>query len=85
MRSSGRGRQSGIYGALTHSKFLALFKLLSSLSTIPFHPNVVNFEARNEITEFEFGDYRVVYQVDTKMKVLTIYHVRHRSEAYRKR
>ena len=30
------------------------------------------------------GDYRVVYQVDTKTKVLTIYHVRHRREAYRK-
>lgn len=30
------------------------------------------------------GDYRVIYQVDVKTKVVTIYHVRHRGEAYRK-
>jgi len=30
------------------------------------------------------GDYRVIYQVDIKAKVVTIYHVHHRREAYRK-
>lgn len=30
------------------------------------------------------GDHRVIYQVDVKTKVLTIYYVRHRREAYRK-
>lgn len=30
------------------------------------------------------GDYRVIYQADVKTKVVTIYHVRHRREAYRK-
>ena len=31
------------------------------------------------------GDYRVIYQVDTETKVVIIYHVRHRREAYRRR
>ncbi|MBU1035702.1 type II toxin-antitoxin system RelE/ParE family toxin [bacterium] len=31
------------------------------------------------------GDYRVIYQVDTNKDFLTIYYVRHRREAYRKR
>lgn len=30
------------------------------------------------------GDYRVVYQVDTRAKIVVIYHVRHRREAYRR-
>jgi mRNA-degrading endonuclease RelE of RelBE toxin-antitoxin system len=30
------------------------------------------------------GDYRVVYQVDTKKKLIIIYHVRHRKDIYRK-
>ncbi len=30
------------------------------------------------------GDYRVIYQVDTKTKIVIIYHVRHRREVYRK-
>ena len=29
-------------------------------------------------------DYRAVYQVDVKTKIVTIYHVRHRREAHRK-
>ncbi|MCH8023966.1 MAG: type II toxin-antitoxin system RelE/ParE family toxin [Candidatus Marinimicrobia bacterium] len=31
------------------------------------------------------GDYRVIYQVDTESKVVMIFHIRHRREAYRKR
>ncbi|MEA1999560.1 MAG: type II toxin-antitoxin system RelE/ParE family toxin [Euryarchaeota archaeon] len=30
------------------------------------------------------GDYRVIYQLDTETKIVIIYHVRHRREAYRK-
>ena len=30
------------------------------------------------------GDYRVIYQVSTEAKLVIIYHVRHRREAYRK-
>ena len=29
------------------------------------------------------GDYRIVYQVDVQRKVVEIYHVRHRKDAYR--
>ncbi len=29
------------------------------------------------------GDYRVIYQVDVKTKIVIIYHLRHRREAYR--
>jgi len=29
------------------------------------------------------GDYRVVYQVDSRRKLVTIHHVRHRSEVYK--
>ena len=30
------------------------------------------------------GDYRIIYQVDTENKVVNIYHVRHRRDAYKR-
>jgi mRNA interferase RelE/StbE len=30
------------------------------------------------------GNYRVVYQIDTKEKLIIIYHIRHRKDIYRK-
>lgn len=30
------------------------------------------------------GEYRVIYQVDTRAKIVIIHHVRHRQEAYRR-
>ncbi|MFZ6017331.1 MAG: type II toxin-antitoxin system RelE family toxin [Nitrospirota bacterium] len=30
------------------------------------------------------GDYRVICQVNTENKVVTIYHVRHRKDAYKR-
>ena len=30
------------------------------------------------------GDYRVIYEVDTHSRTITIYHVRHRKDAYSK-
>lgn len=30
------------------------------------------------------GDYRVIYQVDTENRFVTVYHVRHRKDAYKK-
>lgn len=42
-----------------------------------------------EGTEDEYrlrvGDYRILYVIDDKAKVVTIAHVRHRRDAYRKR
>ena len=31
------------------------------------------------------GDYRVIYQIDNKKKLITIYHVRHRKDVYQKK
>ncbi len=30
------------------------------------------------------GDYRVIYQVDDKNKIITVFYVRHRKDAYKK-
>lgn len=30
------------------------------------------------------GDYRVIYQVDIQNKVIVIYHIRHRKDAYKR-
>jgi len=61
-----------------------IVKAVESLVDNPFprqHPKLRGSERDYRI---RVGDYRVIYQVDTKRKVLTIYHVRHRREAYRR-
>jgi len=42
-------------------------------------------QGTNKLYRIRVGDYRIIYQVDTNKNFLTIYYVRHRREAYRKR
>lgn len=31
----------------------------------------------------KIGDYRLLYEVDLKNKIITVYHIRHRKDAYK--
>ncbi|MBN1842636.1 MAG: type II toxin-antitoxin system RelE/ParE family toxin [Deltaproteobacteria bacterium] len=41
---------------------------------------MASFEASHRIR----GDYHIIYQIDTKQKTITIYHVRHRKDVYKR-
>ena len=63
---------------------LRIMETVDLLSDDPFpsqHKKLLGSESSYRI---RIGDYRVIYQVDPETKIITIYHVRHRKDVYRK-
>jgi len=59
-----------------------LVKTISSLKQNP-RPHGVKKLFTEDGWRIRVGDYRVLYTIDDKQKVVTIYRVKHRREAYR--
>jgi len=57
--------------------------LLRDLSVDPFSRQSSKLSARDEY-RVRVGDYRIVYAVDKRNKVVVVYRVRHRREVYRR-
>jgi mRNA interferase RelE/StbE len=49
----------------------------------PFPRLAVKLSGAERLYRVRVGDYRIVYEVDTETKQITIQHVRHRREVYR--
>jgi mRNA interferase RelE/StbE len=49
----------------------------------PFPANYKKLVDSERSYRIRVGNYRVIYQVNTKEQIITIYHVRHRKEAYK--
>ena len=62
-----------------------IIQAIESLVDNPFPSRCRKLRDSERDYRIRVGDYRVIYQMDVKANVLTIYHVRHRREAYRKR
>ena len=56
---------------------------VGALENNPFPPQHRKLRGSEREYRLRVGDYRVTYEVDTSLRRVTIYHVRHRSEAYR--
>lgn len=56
---------------------------IEALSENPFSAKCRKLKGAKSSYRIRIGDYRVVYQVNIQDKTITIYHVRHRKEAYR--
>ena len=65
-------------------QILRVIQAIESLVDNPFPSQCRKLRGSERDYRIRVGDYRVIYQVDVKAKVVTIYHVRHRREAYRK-
>lgn len=57
---------------------------IESLAENPFPVRSRKMKGSESSYRLRVGDYRVIYQVDTESKVVTIYHARHRKDAYKK-
>jgi len=63
--------------------FLKIDKTILSLKENPFpHPQAIKLKGENKC-RLRVGDYRVVYVVNQKQRIITIYRVRHRKDVYR--
>lgn len=57
---------------------------IESLGNNPFPINSKKLRSAELTYRLRIGDYRIIYQVDRKNKVIIIYHIRHRKEAYKR-
>ncbi|OYD17226.1 type II toxin-antitoxin system mRNA interferase toxin, RelE/StbE family [candidate division WOR-3 bacterium JGI_Cruoil_03_51_56] len=61
-----------------------IIKAVESLADNPFPPQHRKLRGSEHAYRIRVGDYRVIYHVDTGTRNVTVYHVRHRREAYRR-
>ena len=59
-------------------------RAVEALSQNPFPPQVVKIEKSEHMYRLRVGDYRIVYEVNTKSRTLTIHYIRHRKDVYRR-
>ena len=57
---------------------------IKSLSKDPFPVQSIKLKNSMSFHRMRVGKYRVIYQVDIESKVITIYHVRHRKDDYKR-
>ena len=57
---------------------------MEALGDNPFPPACAKLSASERLYRIRVGDYRIVYEVDSQVGVVTIHHVRHRREVYRR-
>ena len=70
--------------SLPKSTNVRVMKVIDGLTNDPFPRQTVKLEGGEELYRIRVGDYRVIYGVDRGAKLVTIHHVRHRREVYRK-
>ncbi len=61
-----------------------IIRAVETLKNHPFPQQSKKLRGAEHIYRLRVGDYRVVYGIDAAAKILTIYHVRHRKDIYRR-
>ncbi len=56
---------------------------IESLKSEPFPRQAIKVSGAERLYRIRVGDYRIVYEVDTQAKQITVHYIRHRREAYR--
>lgn len=56
---------------------------IDNLSQNPFPTQSKKLQGTELTYRLRVGDYRVIYQVDGDNNIITVFHVRHRKDAYR--
>lgn len=62
-----------------------IIRAIEALVTNPFTLQSKKLQDAEHIYRLRVGDYRVVYEVNSAAKTITIYHVRHRKDIYRRK
>jgi len=70
--------------SLSKSTIARVLKQIDRLATEPFPNQTLKLEGGEDLYRIRVGDYRVIYGVDHHAKLVTIHHVTHRREVYRK-
>ena len=60
-----------------------IVQAVESLAGEPFPRDSRKLHGAERQYRVRIGDYRIIYQVDVSAKLIVVFHVRHRREAYR--
>ncbi|MEW5768285.1 MAG: type II toxin-antitoxin system RelE/ParE family toxin [bacterium] len=67
-----------------HRRYIArILDAIESLVEDPFPIQSRKMKGSESSCRLRVGDYRVIYQVNTENKIVTIHHVRHRKDVYK--
>jgi mRNA interferase RelE/StbE len=61
---------------------LRVIAKIGSLADDPFPPGHLKMQGLENTYRVRVGDYRIVYQVNTKIRLVYVEYVRHRKDAY---
>ncbi len=61
-----------------------IIEVIESLANDPFPSQHRKIQGAERFYRIRVGDYRVIYKVETEAKMIAIYYIRHRREAYRR-
>jgi mRNA interferase RelE/StbE len=61
-----------------------IIKAVEALADTPFPSAARKLRGSERIYRVRVGDYRVIYQVESELKAVIVYYVRHRKRAYRR-
>ncbi len=70
-------------GALSAKLVSRIFPKIENLSTNPRPSGCLKLTGENDLWRVRVGDYRVVYKVEDKLKLIDIISIRHRRDVYR--
>ena len=57
---------------------------IKALESNPFPPQSLKLRESERLYRLRVGDYRIIYEVDVEIRVITIHYIRHRREVYRR-
>lgn len=60
-----------------------ILEVIEELEQEPFPAQTKKLAQSDRLYRLRVGDYRIIYDVDTEISVVTVHYVRHRSEVYR--
>ena len=68
---------------LPKSVVVRVIEQIERLKTDPSPRHAIKLSGAERLYRIRVGDYRIVYEVDTRAKQVMIHYVRHRREVYR--
>lgn len=68
---------------LSPSYYNSIKKIISNLEKEPRPQGAKKLLGKGDCYRIRSGDYRILYTIDDKQKLVTMYRIRHRREVYR--
>ena len=68
---------------LSDLSFSIIMNKIESLKLNPFPPDSIKLAGTRRTYRIRVRDYRIIYEVDSRKKYITILYIRHRRDVYR--